>query len=174
MSSRIYGGYASTGLNPEPYAYESGFSVKWVIAEQISQQAGNPPSDGYGPLNVGGVAPVLVWDAYLWADGLVPRSDGLIWQCNNLSQDGTHPSQSGVDKVSSLLMNFHLTSSFSQPWFRAPKPTDLDGDGFVNGSDLAILLSSWGPCTGACPPDLDWDGAVNGADLALILSLWTT
>ncbi|MBI3865024.1 MAG: hypothetical protein HY290_24380, partial [Planctomycetia bacterium] len=31
VSSRIYAGYATTPLNPEPYAYESGFSVKWLI-----------------------------------------------------------------------------------------------------------------------------------------------
>jgi len=31
LSSRIYGGYATSDLNPEPYAYESGFSVKGAI-----------------------------------------------------------------------------------------------------------------------------------------------
>src|SRR6185436_9485091 len=35
LSSRTFGGYATTRLNPEPYAYESGFSVKWLIEEQI-------------------------------------------------------------------------------------------------------------------------------------------
>ena len=35
LSSRTYGGYAKTPLNPEPYAYESGFSVKWLIEEQL-------------------------------------------------------------------------------------------------------------------------------------------
>ena len=39
LSSRIYGGYATTGLNPEPYAYEGGFAVKWLIEKQF---AGDP------------------------------------------------------------------------------------------------------------------------------------
>src|SRR5207302_5428296 len=37
LSSRIYAGYAKTLQNPEPYAYESGFSVKWLIQAQINQ-----------------------------------------------------------------------------------------------------------------------------------------
>ena len=37
LSSRTYGGYATTDLNPEPYAYESGFAVKWVVQAQIDQ-----------------------------------------------------------------------------------------------------------------------------------------
>ncbi len=40
LSSRTYGGYATTPLNPEPYAYESGFSVKWLIERQIKGGGG--------------------------------------------------------------------------------------------------------------------------------------
>jgi len=39
ISSRIYAGYTQVGGSPEPHAYESGFAVKWLIADQI---AGNP------------------------------------------------------------------------------------------------------------------------------------
>ena len=51
---------------------------------------------------------------------------------------------------------------------------DFGGDGTVNGADLGILLSSWGPCTQStgCAADLDADGIVNGADLGLLLARW--
>lgn len=51
-------------------------------------------------------------------------------------------------------------------------PVDLDGDGSVAGSDLAILLGSWGPCEG-CGADLDCSGAVDAGDLAILLGAWT-
>ena len=36
LSSRIYAGYAVTPLNPEPYAYESAFSVRGLIQQQMA------------------------------------------------------------------------------------------------------------------------------------------
>jgi hypothetical protein len=49
---------------------------------------------------------------------------------------------------------------------------DVDLDGMVNGSDLSLVLSNWGPCTGICRYDLNDDGIVNGADLSKVLSNW--
>lgn len=54
-------------------------------------------------------------------------------------------------------------------------PADLDGDGDVNGIDLAQLLAAWGRCPASppsCPADLDGSGIVNGIDLALLLAAW--
>lgn len=49
---------------------------------------------------------------------------------------------------------------------------DLDGNGVVDGADLAILLGSWGRCPG-CPGDLDGDGVVDATDLTLLLAAWS-
>lgn len=47
---------------------------------------------------------------------------------------------------------------------------DVNGDGFVNGNDLAILLGNWG---GSGAGDVTGNGLVNGDDLAIVLSAWT-
>jgi hypothetical protein len=49
---------------------------------------------------------------------------------------------------------------------------DIFENGFVDGGDLGVLLSSWGlsPSNGA--GDLNHDGLVNAVDLATLLSAW--
>jgi hypothetical protein len=51
---------------------------------------------------------------------------------------------------------------------------DVSGDGVVNGIDLGIILSSWGPCaSGSCvTADIDDSGIVDGADLGILLGDW--
>ncbi|MDI9402588.1 MAG: hypothetical protein QM516_01840, partial [Limnohabitans sp.] len=52
----------------------------------------------------------------------------------------------------------------------APDP-DVNGDGLVNGIDLAFILTYWG--SSAPIADLNDDGIVGGADLSIVLSGWT-
>ncbi len=116
LSSRTYAGYATTTLNPEPFAYETGFAVKWVIEAQIEQwRTGrvDPESGDLSPER----APWLAWGPYLWADGENPRLDGLVWLREDFAADGTHPSTSGKQKVGRLLLEFFETSPFSRCWF---------------------------------------------------------
>ena len=52
----------------------------------------------------------------------------------------------------------------------AANPADLNGNGAVDASDLAILLSNWG---GTGLGDVNGDGLIDGADLAALLSAWS-
>ena len=118
LSNRTYGGYATTGLNPEPYAYESGFGVKWVVGAQIAQMAGGAPDPRAGDLNYNTVAPWIAWGPDLWANGEISRPDGLFWVRTDFRDtDGTHPSTTGVQKVGTLLLDFLKSSDFSRCWF---------------------------------------------------------
>ena len=47
---------------------------------------------------------------------------------------------------------------------------DLNGDGFVNGADLGLLLAAWGT---RGPGGLNGSGSVTGGDLGLLLAAWT-
>jgi hypothetical protein len=111
LSSRIYAGYATTTLNPEPYAYEGAFAVKGLIDEQLRGTGGLGYSDGPGG------ATWMAWGPYLWADGLTPRSDGLTWACSELSADGTHPSATGQRKVADMLLKFFQTDTTARAWY---------------------------------------------------------
>jgi hypothetical protein len=51
-------------------------------------------------------------------------------------------------------------------------PGDLNGDGYVNVSDMLAVLASWGPCDGPCPADLNGDGFVDILDFLDLLFLW--
>ena len=117
LSSRIYGGYSNRPLNPEPFAYESAFPVRWLIQDQI---AGKPELN-YDAEHGGAKAvkaPLLLWGPYLWADGVTPRkSDQLVWKREDLGPDGTHPSQSGRNKVAGLLLKFFKEDPLAKSWF---------------------------------------------------------
>ena len=47
---------------------------------------------------------------------------------------------------------------------------DLDGNGVVNGVDLAMLLGAWGSSNAEA--DVSGDGTVDGVDLAIVLGAW--
>jgi len=103
VHSRIYGGYANPNdsfqddpthfqlLNPEPFAYEQGFAMKWLIQAQIDQVylPGHPVNAVTGPLSYNDPspngAPWIDWGSYMWAAGtIVPclgcPISGLTWR----------------------------------------------------------------------------------------------
>jgi Cu/Ag efflux protein CusF len=113
LSGRTYAGFATTPLNPEPYAYESGFSVKWLIEEQIK---GNPDLN-YDPQKGAVKAPWLSWGPYLWANGGKKNADGLYYEPGDFAKDGTHHSSAGVAKLGRNLLQFFRNETTTQPWF---------------------------------------------------------
>jgi hypothetical protein len=52
-------------------------------------------------------------------------------------------------------------------------PADVTGDGFVNVTDLLLVIGAWGQ-TGPNAADATGDGAVNVSDLLLVISAWGT
>jgi len=121
MSSRTFGGYAISQQNPEPYAYETGFAVKWVIQAQVDQMAngGTVVDPRAGNLNYNTVAPWVAWGPYLWADGLNPRSDGVTWQQSEFESDGVHPGTLAETKVGTALLSFFKNDPRTSCWFLA-------------------------------------------------------
>jgi hypothetical protein len=102
--------------------------VKWLIERQIQGDPSLNPDATKGPVN----APVLLWGPYLWADGMTPRADGLVWRCTDFGEDGTHPSDpAGRRKVANLLLSFFKTDPTTRSWFMAdpnvtPFPTSTE------------------------------------------------
>jgi hypothetical protein len=119
FSPRVYAGY-SNGVgkpsNPEPYAYEVGFAVKWAIQDQINGAS----NLNYNPNNGPVLAPWMGWGPYYWSNGMLGRSDDLVWDCEDFSADGTHPSSTfGQLKVATQLLNFLKTDTTTTPWYVA-------------------------------------------------------
>ena len=111
-SSRTYGGYATGTLNPEPFAFESGLAVQWVIDAQVRQDASTRAGDvRYGTV------PWVGWGPYIWAAGATDPALG--WTRADFAADGVHPSSSGVRKVGARLLAFLEESELAQCWFLA-------------------------------------------------------
>jgi PKD domain-containing protein len=128
--------YTTTFHNPEPKAYETGFAVKWAIADEITAWMGANPV----------AIPWVCWGPYLWTNGnivtngITGRSDGLTWECGEDSNpndvrhlteggqnDFVHPSDSrhganhtGIKKVADQLIAFFKTDPTAAPWFLNP------------------------------------------------------
>jgi hypothetical protein len=117
-ATTIYGGYGNgTGseADGEPNSYEGGFAVKWAIQDQINGDPNLNFNPALGPV----LAPWMSWGSYGWANGLLARSDGLVYACAEYL-DGIHPNTMGREKVSNLLLTFFKTDDSTRPWYLDP------------------------------------------------------
>ena len=121
--------------------------------------AGRVPDDPAGTL---GASVVLATSnavpesgtTYRWGDyfdaTMDPEDDGLYWTVGEIYTPEGWRTEIGS--------------------FRIELIGDINGDGEVNGADLATLLANWLSDNPDC--DLDGSGTVNGADLATLLANW--
>ncbi len=151
--TRAYTNANPAAPNPEPYAFESGFSTRWVIEDQLKATNNLNYNSGLGPV----VAPWLSWGPYLWADGIVPRGDGFTWQCSDVtSADFMHPSTNiGVPKVATQLLAFFKTDPTATPWFlKKPgpgAPTCAPTASVTNGFRPLTVNFTANPVAGSAP-----------------------
>lgn len=116
FSSINYTGYSNglKNLSNEPWSYEAGFAVKNAIQDQINGNA----NLNFDPTKGTVKAPWIDWGPYYWSNGMTSRSDGLVWTCQDLQADGTHPSTiAGRLKVSTQLLNFLKSDDTASIWF---------------------------------------------------------
>ncbi len=115
---------------------------------------------------------------FMWGNGVyndlsaqIPREPGVdVWTVDDINNAGEIlASTKPIGAGHSVPIDWVILRPIAKP-----NPADLDGDGSVGASDLAILLGSWGPCPteGDCPADLDGDGVVDALDLAILLGSW--
>ena len=84
------------------------FPARWLIQRQIK---GDPEL-------AEAKSPLLLWGPYLWAEGTKGRKlDPLLWERSDFSGDGVHPSDSGREKVSKLLLDFFTNDPLAKSWF---------------------------------------------------------
>jgi hypothetical protein len=93
---------------------------------------------------------IIEWSADCNNDGIVDYGQILQGQLSDLNTDG----------VPDVCQQAACVAA------------DLFRDFNVNGADLGILLSQWGPINPLTVADINADGAVNGADLGLLLAAW--
>ena len=122
LSSRSWGGWAKVPPgskarqpgNSEPYSYETGFAVKWLIERQLKGDAELNFDKSKGPVQ----APWLSWGPYLWANGATKRKDGFSFQKSDFREnDQMHHSEAGMKKMGAELLRFFKTDSTTRPWF---------------------------------------------------------
>lgn len=117
VSSRSYGGWAAPGAgNPEPFSYETGFAVKWLLEAQIKGDA----ELNFDPARGAVKAPWLSWGPYFWANGEKPRHDGYSYKFTDYrANDHMHHSEDGIRKMGHVLLDFFKTDSTTRGWFLA-------------------------------------------------------
>ena len=153
-------------------------SITWVSGEPFAYTASFwCPPNGYNP--GGGYAIEICGRAdcpvqFCWN---VESENCLCWPGNKAVYEWSADcNNDGVVDFGQILQGQLADLNADGVPDACQQPTCADADIYrdfnVNGADLGILLSQWGPITPLTESDLNGDGVVDGADLGLLLSFW--
>jgi hypothetical protein len=145
-----------------------------VSLHPASPTIGDPiRCDVSGPFPIADPDFQLVRHRYRWTVG------------STVLRDVTTASRSDVLPRSSVGMNKTVTCSVTptdgQLWgatqvvsvtVGAGCAPDLNGSGEVDGSDIGVFLTQWGPQSAATTADFNADGLVDGSDLGTLITFW--
>ena len=104
------------------------------------------------------------------AIALLPNGSVKCWGGNQFGEGAVPPNLTEGGRITSVAAGWYSSLAVHVPW--TPCSGDLFTDRQVNGADLGILLSQWGPASFTTVSDINRDGVVNGADLGLLLANW--
>jgi V8-like Glu-specific endopeptidase len=133
----------------------------------------NTATDNGGAVrNISGAAPVIT-DS-IFTDNTAGASGGGVF--NDESPDTTVGNSAFCSNAPDAIAGSYTDGGGNvfEESCEPVTPGDLDGDGVVDGTDLAILLGAWGACADCddCDADLNGNCTVDGADLAILLGNW--
>ena len=148
---------AVNGEGRAAVVYSRSSSTEFPTLEVAGRFPGDAPGTLGAPLTlaVSDAVPGSPGDVYRWGDyfdaTMDPLDDQLFWFIGELYGPNGWQTEIGS--------------------FRVALVGDINGDGLIDGQDLAKLLSDWG--TDDPDSDLDGSGTVAGGDLSLLLSNWS-
>lgn len=130
---------------------------RWAVGPEAGMQFSMhaTPTAPYNFANWGGVEPNDIGALEDYLGMIISTVPGAAIGIGEWL-DGT---QTPVEPIVGYLVEYETTCV-----------ADLNGDGTVDGADLAQLLASWGASGVAA--DFDQTGGVDGADLAFLLASW--
>lgn len=114
-----------------------------------------------------GIHDQLVENAFRAVDAV--GQFGLVYAAWASGEPNNLNGEDVVQMLASGLWNDTSRFGQRQAIIEVPCVGDLNGNGAVDATDLAVLLGAWGSGTAA---DLNLDGVVNATDLALVLGAW--
>ena len=117
--------YQSDPNYQEPLYFEQGFAVRKTIQAQLA----GDPALCFDQSMGGDVAPVLDWGAKFWVDGTRADSRGYIWECDDVQNDGHHPSKIGSIQLAEWLIKRWRDDGAARVWLYGNQP-----EGQIGGS----------------------------------------